>query len=88
MQNIFDLQQFPSGKNIRNNLLNSQKIVFPAFCFSIENAVMALSQGRCISYKNFKEVHEEDAKLKANLRKAPKLTYKVLTLEAPKNCVT
>ena len=35
-----------------NNLLNSQKFVFPA--------------------------HEEDEKLKANLRKATKLTYEVL----------
>ena len=62
-------------KNIRNNLLNSQKFVFPAFCFSIKNIVVASSQAGYISWRDF---HEEDAKLKPNLRKAPKLIYEVL----------
>ena len=66
------------AKNIRNNLLNSQKFVFPAFYFSIKNIVVALSQAGYISWRDFKDVHEEDAKLKPNLRKAPKLTYEVL----------
>ena len=78
MQNILVLQQSPSGKNIRNNLLNSQKLVFPAFCFSIKNIVVASSQAGYISWRDFKDVNEEDAKPKANLRKAPKLTYEVL----------
>ena len=39
---------------------------------------MASSQAGNISWKDFKDVHEEDAKLKANLRTAPKLTYEVL----------
>ena len=66
------------AKNIRNNLLNSQKFVFPAFCFSIKNIVVASLQAGYISWRDFKDVHEEDAKLKANLRKAPKLTYEDL----------
>ena len=64
------------AKNIRNNLLNVQKFFFPAFCFSIKNTVVASSQAGCISWKEFKDAHEEEAKLKAN--KAPKLTYEVL----------
>ena len=67
------------AKNIRNNLLNSQKFVFPALCFSIKNIVVASSQAVYISWRDFKDVHE-DAKLKVNLRKAPKLTYEVLHL--------
>ena len=39
---------------------------------------MASSQAGYISWRDFKDVHEEDTKLKANLRKAPKLTYEVL----------
>ena len=39
---------------------------------------MASSQAGFISWKDFKDVNEEDTKLKANLRKAPKLAYKVL----------
>ena len=66
------------AKNIRNNLLNSQKFVFPAFCFSVKNIVVASSQAGYISWRDFKDVYEEEAKLKANLRKAPKLTYEVL----------
>ena len=37
------------AKNIRNNLLNSQKFVFPAFCFSIKNIVVASLQAGYIS---------------------------------------
>ena len=66
------------AKNIRNNLLNSQKFVFSAFCFSIKNIVVASSQAGYISWRDFQDVHEEDAKLKANLHKAPKFTYEVL----------
>ena len=66
------------AKNIANNLLNSQKFVFPAFCFSIKNIVVASSRAGYISWRDFKDVYEEDAELKANLRKAPKLTYEVL----------
>ena len=63
---------------MRNNLLNNQKFVFPAFCFSIKNIVVASSQAGYISWRDFKDVYEEDEKLKANLRKATILTYEVL----------
>ena len=39
---------------------------------------MASSQVGYISWRDFKDVNEEDAKPKANLRKAPKLTHEVL----------
>ena len=65
------------AKNIRNNLLNRQKFAFPAFWFSIKNIVVAPSQAGYISWRDFKNVYEEDAKLKANSCKAPKLTYEV-----------
>ena len=63
------------AKDIRNNLLNSQKF---AFRFSLKNIVVASAQAGYISWGDFKGVYEEDTKLKANLRKAPKFTYKVL----------
>ena len=66
------------AKSIKNNLLNRQKFVFLAFCFSIKTIIVASSQAGYMSWRNFKDVHEEDAKLKANLRKAPKLAYEVL----------
>ena len=67
---------FHLAKNIRINLLNSQKFVFPAFCFSIKNIVVASLQAGCISWRDFKDVHEEDAKLKPNLRKHQNLQMK------------
>ena len=64
-------------KNVRNNLLNSQKFVFPSFHFSVNNCVVT-SEAGYISWRNIKEIFEEDMKLKGNLRKAPKLNYEAL----------
>ena len=64
-------------KNIRNNLLNSKKFVFPAFDFSI-NDIQCSSQNGYITWRNIHDIYDQDCALKANLRKAPKLTYQSL----------
>jgi len=64
-------------KNIRNNLLNSKNFVFPAFSFSI-NDVSISSEDGYITWRNIHEIHDLDSHLKANLHKAPKLTYQSL----------
>ena len=74
-------------KNIRNNLLNSTQFVFPAFNFSI-NAIQCSSQNGYITWRNIHEIYDQDCALKANLRKAPKLTYQSLHLGNKKQSVT
>ena len=61
-------------KNVRNNLLNFRRFIFPKFHFS---DFISLPAGK-ISWKLLHSVFDEDEKLQANLRKADKLTYKVL----------
>jgi len=65
-------------KNIRNNLLNSKKFVFPAFSFSLNNDVLMSSTSGYIRWRDFHDIFEEDEKHKANLRMAPKLTFSSL----------
>ena len=64
-------------KNIRNNLLNQKKFVFPAFKFDKFKDTIDVPEGY-ISWKMLYEVYEQDQSLQANLRKAPKLTYQAL----------
>ena len=61
-------------KNIRNNLLNRKKFVFPEFSFGEFRDLIEIPNG-FISWKTFYDVYEKDSELQANLRKAPKLTY-------------
>ena len=61
-------------KNIRNNLLNRKKFVFPEFSFGEVRDLMEIPNG-FISWKTFYDVYEKDSKLQANLIKAPKFTY-------------
>ena len=61
-------------KNVRNNLLNSRRFIFPEFHFS---DFISLLAGE-ISRKLLHHVFDEDENLQANQRKANKLTYKVL----------
>ena len=65
-------------KNIRNNLLNAKKFVFPAFSFKIGELTSIVSQNGYIIWDDLKTICESDAKLDAKLRKAPKLTFKAL----------
>ena len=62
-------------KNIRNNLLNSKKLVFPAFSFNINEELVQTDAGY-IAWSDLKYIYEQDSKLSANLRKAYKLTLK------------
>ena len=64
-------------KNIRNNLLNGKKFVFPAFAFQQDGINVSCPAGY-ITWGGIHKVYDIDARLKANLRKAPKLTYKAL----------
>lgn len=64
-------------KNIRNNLLNNKRFLFPAFNFDGFLDPIRCEGGE-ISWKLLHDVHEMDEKLKSNLRKAPKLSAKAL----------
>ena len=69
-------------KNVRNNLLNYEHFIFPAFEYDgFEDPISF--KGDQISWKLFRNVFEKDSLLEANLRKAPKITQKVLY---PGNC--
>ena len=64
-------------RNIRSNLLNYKRFIFPSFKFDGFKDPINVPDGE-IKWKVFHDVHEKDDLLEANLRKAPKLTTKVL----------
>ena len=64
-------------KNVRNNLLSKTSLVFPKSCFFEFNDDVIVNPGE-ISWRLLHDVHERDQKLDAYLRKAPKVTNKVL----------
>ena len=56
-------------KNVRNNLVNSKRFVFPSFEFNaFEDNIHADASE--MSWYLLYNVHEKDEKLPANLRKA------------------
>ena len=61
-------------KNVQNNLLNSRQFIFPEFYFF---DFVGLPAGE-ILWKLLHSIFDEDEKLQVNLRKANRLTYKVL----------
>ena len=65
-------------KNVRNNLLNAQKFVFPSFSFLVKDQLIASSENGYISWRDIHSIYDADSKLKANLRKATKLTFHAL----------
>ena len=65
-------------KNIINNLLNARKFVFPSFSFCIKDQLVTSSSNGYISWRDLHEIYDEDMTNVANLRKAPKLTFKAL----------
>ena len=69
-------------KNVRNTLLKYKRFIFHLFEFSGFKDPINVPGGE-IAWKTFHDVFERDANLHANLRKAPKLTTKVLH---PGNC--
>ena len=64
-------------KNKRNNLLNGKKFVYPAFSFDKEGITVSCPAGY-ITWGSLHRIYDNDSKLMANLRKAPKLTYRAL----------
>ena len=64
-------------KNVRNNLLKCKQLIFPPFEFSGFKDPVSVPGGEIV-WKTFHDVVERDENLHASLRKAPKLTTKVL----------
>ena len=69
-------------KNIRNNLLNRKRLLFPPFSFDGFCDHLNVPGGE-ISWQLFHRVFEKDLHLQANMKAAPKLSAKVLH---PGNC--
>lgn len=65
------------AKNIRNNLLNAKKFVFPEFSFSHGTIKIDMPNGY-LSWSDLHNIYDRDKELKGNLRKAPKLSYQAL----------
>ena len=69
-------------KNVRNNILNYKRFLFPAFEYDgFEDPISF--KGSQIFWKLFHDIFEKDCLLDANLRKASKIAHKVLH---PGNC--
>ena len=64
-------------KNVRNNLFNANKFVFPSFTFNVQEVVINSPDGY-ISWSDLHSIYDQDSKLPANLRKANKLTYRAM----------
>ena len=64
-------------KNVRNNLLNKKKFVFPKFSFDLFEDKIEVGDGY-VDWSLLHKVREKDEDLQANLKKAPKLTSQVL----------
>ena len=69
-------------KKVRNTLLKYKRFISPPFEFSGFKDPIYVPRVE-IAQKSFHDVFESDANLHTNLRKAPKLTTKVLH---PGNC--
>ena len=64
-------------KNVRNNLLNYKRFIFPAFEYDSFEDPLSFKGGQ-VSWKLVHDIFEKDCLLEAKLRKAPKITHKVL----------
>ena len=63
-------------KNIRNNLLNAKRFLFPLFLFS--EFYDDISVPGEVSWKLLHDTYDNDQSLQGNLRKASKLSYQAL----------
>ena len=61
-------------KNVRNNLVNAKRFVFPSFDYDKDGISIHCPAGY-IAWNDLHKIFEADAKLQANLKKAKKLTY-------------
>ena len=64
-------------KNLRNNLLNGKKFVFPSFDFDDGNISVNCPAGY-ISWSDLHTIYDKDQELQGNLKKAHKLSYRSL----------
>ena len=64
-------------KNVRNNLLNAKKFVFPSFEFSLFRDKIIFPDG-FVSWSLFHQLYEHDEMLQAYLKKAHKISQGVL----------
>lgn len=64
-------------KNVRNNLINHKRFIFPPFYFGGLRDKISVTGGE-LSWKLLHDVYEKDLLLEANLKAAPKLTTSVL----------
>ena len=79
--NLFIDHDYQKIKNVRN-LLNYKRFIFPAVEYDSFEYPISF-KGCQISWKLVHDIFENDCLLEANLRKAPKITHKVLR---PDNC--
>ena len=64
-------------KNVRNNLFNAKKFVFPSFTSNVQGVVINSPDGYML-WSDLHSTYDQDSKLQANLRKANKLTYRAM----------
>ena len=64
-------------KSIRKNSLNNKRFIFPAFTFEKFNDLVNVEGGE-ISWELLHDTYEKVCTLQANLRKAPRINFKVL----------
>ena len=65
-------------KNIRNDLLNGEKFVFPEFIYNDGLNVDINFPAGLIEWKDLYDIYDKDRGWSADLNKAPKLSYQVL----------
>ena len=64
-------------KNVRNNLLNSRRFVFPQFDYEKDGIEIHCPAGY-LAWPDLHQIFEHDVKMQSNLKKAHKLSYQVL----------
>ena len=64
-------------KNVRNNLLNSRRFVFPQSDYEKDGIEIHCPAGY-LAWSDLHQIFEHDVKLQSNLKKAHKLSYQVL----------
>ena len=65
-------------KNIKNNLLNKKKFVFPEFVYDGNLHIKTSCPAGYFLWGDLYVIFNKDKQLKSNLRKAPKLSYLAL----------
>ena len=65
-------------KNIRNNLFNRKKFVFPDFIYNDGLNIDINFWAGIIQWKDLHDIYDKEKRLSANLNKVPKLFYQAL----------